>query len=187
MGQNRVYEIAFVGLTMGTHAFNYRIEDKFFLDFGPQDFTNCDANIQLSLDKKQGFMQLHFDIGGSIDALCDRCGNPLKVQLWDEFDIVVKLVDNPEEMNSQEEDADIYYVDRNESHFSIANWIYEFINLSIPFQKICVEDDKGKSTCNQQVIDQLNHFRSNPSNIPNDNIWKGLDQFKDLETPEKEL
>ena len=94
MGHNRTFEIPFVGLTAGEHEFEYRIEDQFFLDFGPQDFSNCQTKVKLHLDKHSGFMQLHFDIDGTIDTLCDRCGNPLSVQLWDEFNLIVKLVDD---------------------------------------------------------------------------------------------
>ena len=185
MGQDRSFEIPFVGLTAGEHEFEYRIEDKFFLDFGPQDFSNCQTKVKLLLDKHVGFMQLHFDIDGSIDTLCDRCGNPLTVQLWDEFDIVVKLVDDADKMNSEEEDPDIFYLDRNESHLSIANWIYEFINLSIPLQHICKLDAQGKSTCNQEVIEQLNFFNEHPpTDTPSKGLWKGLDQFKNLDDEE---
>ena len=181
MGQNRAFEIAFVGLKHGITEFEYRIEDQFFTDYGPQDFSNCDTTVKLSLDKNQGFMQLHFDVDGKADTICDRCGNPLTVQLWDEFNIIVKLVDDPDTMNSNEEDPDIFYIDRNESHLSITDWIFEFINLSIPLQKICKVDEKGTSTCNQKVIDQLNKFKSNTNEVLNNNIWKDLDQFKDLD------
>ncbi|MCF8288714.1 MAG: hypothetical protein K9I31_00780, partial [Chitinophagaceae bacterium] len=77
---------------------------------------------------------------------------------------------------------DIFYLDRNDSHLSVANWIYEFISLSVPLQHICKLDEKGKSTCNQKVIDQLNFFNENPpTGATSKTLWKGLDQFKDLE------
>src|SRR5476649_1475148 len=104
MSQRREYEIAFVGLKPGIHIYEYRVEDKFFVEYGEQDFTNCMANIKLVLDKKTGFMQLKFDVDGTLDAVCDRCGNTLPMQLWDEFNIIVKIVDEPEVMNEQEED-----------------------------------------------------------------------------------
>ena len=180
MGHNRTFEIAFVGLVPGLHEFEYRIEDKFFADFGPQDFSNCDTKVKLRLDKHPGFMQLHFDIDGHVDSQCDRCGNPLTIKLWDEFKLIVKLVDTPDEMNSNEVDPDIYYIDRNESHMSVAEWIYEFINLSIPLQHICPENEKGESTCNQIVLAELNRFAANPDEVSDNNLWKGLDQFKGL-------
>ena len=180
MGQNRAYEIAFVGLTPGIHVFEYKIEDKFFTEFGAQDFSNCDANVKLTLEKNQGFMQLHFDISGQVESFCDRCGNPLIVQLWDEFELIVKLVEDPDAMNEQEEDSDIYYIDRNESHLHIASWIYEFIILSIPLQKECDLDEKGESLCNKSALETLEKLKTAPIEINDRNIWKGLEQFKTL-------
>ncbi len=179
MGQNRTFEIPFVGLTAGEHAFEYHIEDKFFVDFGPQEFDHCDTKIKLKLDKHQGFMQLHFDVDGKVDTQCDRCGNPLTIQLWDEFKLIIKLVDEPDTMNSQEEDPDIYYIDRNESHISVAAWIYEFITLSFPLQHICKENEKGESTCNQKALAELQKLMSAPLENRNENLWKGLDKFKE--------
>ena len=182
MGQNRSFDIAFVGLTHGIHEFNYRIEDKFFVDFGAQDFSNCDTNIKLVLDKHTGFMQLQFDVDGNIETICDRCGNAISVQLWDEFKLIIKLVDDSDTMNSQEEDPDIYYIDRNESHLSVATWIYEFIILSIPLQHVCKENEKGESTCNQKALETLSKLKGAPIDVLDTNIWKGLDQFKQFDT-----
>ena len=90
-------------------------------------------------------MLCRFDIDGKVDVLCDRCGNNLQLQLWDEFKVVVKIVDDPEIMNEEEDDPDVYYIGKGESHLNVADWIYEFINLSIPMQRMCKEDENGKS------------------------------------------
>jgi hypothetical protein len=52
MANKRAFEIAFVGLKPGIHEFTYEVDDKFFAEKGVTDFTNCNANIKLSLDKK---------------------------------------------------------------------------------------------------------------------------------------
>ena len=164
----RDYEIAFVGLKPGVHCFEYPINNEFFAHYNQQDFANCNANVKLELDKKNGFMLLKFDIDGTVDGNCDRCGNPLTLQLWDEFKVMVKLVDNPEEMNDQEEDPDVYYISRGESHLHLADWIYEFINLSIPLQKMCPPDEVGGSQCNKEVLDRLlkeENENNGPENI----------------------
>ena len=142
MGYRREYEIAFVGLKPGIHEYNYEITDKFFERFQQQDFSNCNANVKLTLDKQNSFMLLKFEIG-------DRCNNELTLELWDEFNIVVKIVEEPELMNNQEDDPDVYYISRGESHIDVADWIYEFINLSIPMQKVCGLNDKNGPACNQ--------------------------------------
>src|ERR1044072_3285975 len=155
MNFRREFEIAFVGLKPGIHNYEYRVDDQFFSNYGTQDFEHCNATVKLELDKKTGFMLLKFDVDGTADVNCDRCGNPLVLKLWEEFNVMVKLVDNPEEMNEQEEDPDVYYISRGESHLHLADWIYEFINLSIPMQKICPPDDIGGPQCNNEVLEKL--------------------------------
>ena len=180
MSSRREFEIAFVGLTPGVHEFYYRITDKFFEAYQQQDFGRCETNIKLSLDKKNGFMLLKFEIGGRIEISCDRCGNRLPLDLWDEFNILVKLVEDPEIMNEQEEDPDVYYIARGESHLYVADWIYEFINLSIPIQRRCKEENIGGPYCNKEVLDTLAKLsiEKNKSQNP---LWKGLEKFKDLD------
>lgn len=180
MNSRRAYEIAFVGLKPGIHEYRYEIDDKFFAQYGEQDFTSCLANVKLLLDKNNGFLMLKFDVDGTADAMCDRCGNTLSVRLWDEFNIVVKMVDEPEKMNEQEEDPDVYYISKTESHLFVGDWIYEFINLSIPSQKICADDAAGKSTCNEEVLFKLEQMKIETENGAN-SIWKGLEQFKNLQ------
>jgi uncharacterized metal-binding protein YceD (DUF177 family) len=135
--------------------------------------------VKLELDKKNGFMLLKFDIDGVVDVACDRCGNPLPLQLWEEFKIMVKLVDNPAEMNDQEEDPDVHYISRGDSHLHLADWIYEFINLSIPLQKMCAPNEIGGPRCNKEVLEKLASIESGDKKETNP-LWKGLDQFKDL-------
>jgi uncharacterized metal-binding protein YceD (DUF177 family) len=177
----RDYDIAFVGLQPGTHHFVYKIDDKFFEAYQEQPFRQCDAEIKLALEKNTGFMQLRFEVGGTVNTNCDRCGNDVKVNLWDEFNIVVKLVENPETMNDEEEDPDVYYIARTESLLHIKDWLYEFINLSIPLQNECGENDKGESLCNKEVLDMLQKLKATETTEATKAIWKGLDKFKNLE------
>jgi uncharacterized metal-binding protein YceD (DUF177 family) len=180
MNNRRAFEIAFVGLKPGIHEFEYQIDDKFFVPYGEQDFTNCRAKVKLQLDKENGFMLLKFDVDGTVDVTCDRCGNNLTLQLWDEFNVVVKMVEEPEQMNAQEEDPDVYYISKGESHLYVGDWIYEFINLSIPLQKMCPPDEIGGPQCNKEVLAKLKQMEDD-ANHNNNSIWKGLDKFKNLE------
>ncbi len=180
MNYRRRFDIAFVGLKPGVHEFEYDIDDKFFQEYQEQDFRNCKAQVKLNLDKHNGFMMLKFEVGGKLEVQCDRCGNQLPFDLWDEFNVLVKMVENPEEMNDQEEDPDVYYISRGESHINVGEWIYEFINLSIPMQRMCSEEQIGGPNCNKEVLAMLKKMdiqNSQPANP----LWKGLEKFKDLD------
>ncbi|ANH81540.1 hypothetical protein A8C56_11635 [Niabella ginsenosidivorans] len=182
MAYRRVYDIAFVGLKPGVHEFNYAITDKFFEAFQEQDFTNCKAQIKLLLDKKSSFMMLKFEVGGTLDVVCDRCNNPLTLELWDEFIITVKMVEEPGLMNDQEEDPDVYYISRGESHLNVEDWIYEFINLSIPMHKTCGFDNADGPQCNKEALKMLNKLGSEKTSKKEVNpLWKDLEKFKGLD------
>ena len=182
MGNKREYDIAFVGLKPGVHEFNYEIDDKFFANYKDTDpltigFKNCYASIKLSLEKNHSFMLLKFEIGGSVSVVCDRCGNNLPMDLWDEFNLVIKQVENPEEKNQNEEDPDVFYISRTESHIHLADWIYEFVILSIPNQRMCSEDEIGGPQCNKEILAMLKKMKS--TTIENNHpLEKGLEQFK---------
>ena len=179
MANRHEYEIAFVGLKPGFHEFRYQVNDKFFEEYGGQDFTNSDAHVKLLLEKNNSFMMLKFEIGGKAEVTCDRCSNELPLQLFEEFNVTVKMVENPEVMNDQEEDPDVYYISKGESHLDVKDWIYEFINLSIPMQKTCEFENMDGPHCNPAARVLLNGMKvkeeqENP-------IWKDLKKFKDLE------
>ncbi len=178
MANKRAFEIAFVGLKPGIHEFNYQVDDKFFVEKGVTEFTNCLASIKLLLDKKSSFMLLKFEIGGKANVTCDRCGNALPMDIWDEFNMVVKLVENPDEMNDSEEDPDVFYISRNESHIYVANWIYEFVLLSFPIQKTCKAEEMGGPLCNKEILEKLRMMEVKEQEANSNQIWKGLEQFK---------
>ena len=176
MAGRRDFEIAFVGLKPGHHSFEYDIDAYFFEEFSPQDFENPSVHIRLLLEKNTGFMILKFEVGGSVEVQCDRCGNKLPLDLWDEFEVLVKMTESPEVMNEEEEDPDVFYISRTESHIDVKKWIFEFINLSIPMHKMCKDAEMGGPDCNKEVLEQL--AKMNPQPAEDKSIWKDLDQFR---------
>lgn len=89
------------------------------------------------------------------------------------------MVEDPDLMNEQEEDPDVYYISKGESHLHIADWIYEFVNLSIPMQRMCTNDQIGGPHCNKEVLAMLKKMDAREQRDVNP-IWKGLEKFKDL-------
>ncbi len=179
MANRRTFEIAFVGLKPGVHEFSYELDDKFFAETGEKDFSNITAQVKLQLDKKAGFMLLKFEIAGKADVTCDRCGSNITKELWDEFNILVKMVANPDEMNDQEEDPDVFYISQTESHLQLNTWLYEFVVLSIPLQKMCKEEEIGGPQCNNEVLEKLRSMEIKAGENNANQLWKGLEKFKD--------
>ncbi len=180
MSNRREFEIAFVGLRPGVHEFNYSVDDRFFVEYNEQDFKNVTAQVKLALEKSNSFMLLRFEIGGKAEVTCDRCNNNLPLQLFEEFKVIIRMADEPEVMNEQEEDPDVYYISRGESHIDVKDWIYEFVNLSIPMQKLCEFENMDGPFCNPAAKEVLNQMKNIDAGVVNP-IWKALEKFKGLE------
>jgi len=80
-------------------------------------------------------------------------------------------------MNEQEEDPDVYYIGRGESHLHVADWIFEFINLSIPMQRMCSPEQMGSKFCDKEVLEMLRKAEGESGQAKNP-IWKDLEKIK---------
>jgi uncharacterized metal-binding protein YceD (DUF177 family) len=176
MHNKHEYDIPFVALKPGEHVYEYSIDDRFFEAYGEQDFEKSQFQIKLTLDKQTNLMQLKFEVGGQANVVCDRCGNDLTLDIWEEFKLFIKLDDNPDAMNETEEDPDIFYIGRGDSIVKIADWLFEFASLSLPYQRICKENESGESQCNKAALDFLKKSEElvKQAEAPTSNIWDSL-------------
>ncbi|MDB5208244.1 MAG: hypothetical protein JWR72_3319 [Flavisolibacter sp.] len=186
MSSRREYEIAFVGLKPGAHEFDYEITQKFFEEYGDQDFWDCNATVKLVLEKTANFMILRFQVGGTLKVVCDRCSSNLPLGLFEDFTVTIKSAENPEEMNDTEEDPDVFYISRGESHLNVAPMIYEFVNLSVPMQKECEYENMDGPHCDEAAREVLNRMKEDAAGKEN-TLWKGLEKFKGLESEDEKL
>ncbi len=151
------YSISFTGLKLGVHEFDFEIRDQFFVDFPGSPMEKCDLKINLSLDKQEGLFQLTFDIEGTLNVPCHLCGQEFDMEVIDQHKLLVKLEDAraSEDIHDEEE---IIYISRNETKLEIAQWIYEFIILSLPIQIVHPLNEKGESTCDQATLDLIKNM-----------------------------
>jgi len=69
-------------------------------------------------------------------------------------------------------------ISAGENHLDLAQYIYEFIYLSLPLQKVHGKNKAGKSLCNQDMLERLGSMTSNNDDDEiDDPRW---DKLKDL-------
>jgi uncharacterized metal-binding protein YceD (DUF177 family) len=145
---------------------------------GEWEFKELEAQVTVTFDKQTSFFMLKFDVGGSVTVPCDRCGDDFKLKLWDEFNLLIKLTG--EGADEIDEDADVVFIPRSETVIDISNWVYEFVQLSIPLQRIHPDLADGQPGCNEQALKLLNQLTDHEEHHAND-IWKGLEALKEKE------
>ena len=138
------YDIPFVGLKEGEHHFHYTIDETFFELFENDNFKKANVEIDLQFEKGN-FFQLTFHIGGTIHTDCDRCSEAFDLELNDIHFVIVQFNDGS--LEQADDEADIIYIERNDTHLNLATLMYDFILLTIPMQKMHPDGEDGQPGC----------------------------------------
>lgn len=190
MKRNREFELAWQGLKSGEHHLQFDLDDRFIKELDRQpDFSHLNARVRLRLDKKANFFLCHFDIDGSLRLPCDRCGDEFDLQLWDEFDLVIKLTDS-ETAEKWEDEADVVFIPRSETVIDFRLWIYDYLVLSIPLQRVHPDLPSGESGCNPKAIALLETLRRSEEEAKEEAkkaTWKGLDSLTQNKSQQKDI
>lgn len=127
----KAFTIPFVGLKVGKHCFEYKIEPAFFDHFEYTDFNDVNIDVNVELNKKTTLLELHFKISGWVNVNCDLTNEPYNQNINHSFDLVVKFGN---EYNDQY--VDILIVPHGTYEINIQQYIYELVILAVPIKKI---------------------------------------------------
>jgi len=169
------YNIAFKGLSIGKHIFEFEIDDKFLKEFVGGVFDQGKVDVRLTLDKQSSLMTFWFYIQGRVRVQCDRCLEMYDQPIESKERLFVRLGER-----ENVEGDDLIWVSTNDYQFNVSQLIYEFICLAIPIKKVHPEDENGNSTCDPEMIEKLNKYvvREDELNNP---VWKDLKKLLDNE------
>ena len=146
----REFSIPIKGLNNGKREFQFKIDNNFFKNFEGSQIEEGEFDVHLIFDKKDSFIELTFDFDGTIQAECDRCTASINLPYGDSHFLMVKY-----SIEDQAEDAEIVYISPETSHLNVAQYIYEFITISIPFHKTYDCENDNPKPCD---LDILNRF-----------------------------
>ncbi|TBN16624.1 YceD family protein [Hyunsoonleella pacifica] len=142
------YIIPFIGLKVGNHNFEYKIDQTFFDYFEYEDFNDVKVKVDVSLNKKATLLELHFKISGYVNINCDLTNEPYDQNIENSFDLVVKF---GQEYN--DENIDILILPHGEYEINIQQYIYELVVLAVPAKRIHPGVEDG--TLSSEILDKL--------------------------------
>ena len=155
MQTRKEYIIQFVGLSIGIHEFKFEAKDSFFKDFEFSEIKKGNVLVNLHLLKQSQMMVLEFEIGGTVKMECDLCTGEFDLPLNGTHRLIVKVGGG----DTGNEDDDIITIAANEHELDLAQYIYEYITLTLPIKRVHPLDKKGNSTCDKEVLEKLEKFR----------------------------
>jgi uncharacterized protein len=166
--------IPFSGLKEGSHEFEFQVGNKFFEDYESSEVKKGDLFVYLKLIKSSELLILEFHIKGTAIVICDRCLDDLEIPVDCRNKLYVKFGLFPEEQSDE-----VVVISQEDDEIDVSQFVYEYINLSLPYRKVHPEDSNGVSTCNKEMVEKLKEYSSKSSNkeIESDPRWDSLKNF----------
>ena len=161
MVKSKDFEIQFSALKLGSHHFNFDIEDSFFTLFDFSEIEKANIRATITLVKKPTLLQLNFSINGYLTLACDRCTEDFQQEINQHFELIVKFSDTLENIESDE----ILILSSKVHTLSLARYIYEFVHLSLPSKRT----HKSLDECNPKMLEHIKQM----------GLTKGIDEIID--------
>jgi uncharacterized metal-binding protein YceD (DUF177 family) len=127
----RTFAINIVGLTNTVHHFDFEVGNDFFSQYGTELISRGSLKADVSLDKRETFIEATFGINGTVELTCDRSLEPFDYFIDVEKKLVFKYGDSDQELSDE-----IIMVHRDRDSLELGQYIFEFIALEIPIKKL---------------------------------------------------
>lgn len=150
------YNIPFKGLKDGKHEYEFRVDNTFFETFPESEIEKGSVSVRVELIKRSTGLEADFDLQGSVIVPCDRCLDDLEYPIDYQGKLYFEFGETSEEVTDE-----LIMLSAGENYLELAQYIYEFINLSLPLQKVHGEDENGESLCNQDMLARLGSMTNN--------------------------
>jgi uncharacterized protein len=173
MSPLKEFSIPIKGLKQEHYHFDFQLDSTFFKAFEDAPVQEADINVLMDLDKRTGLMELKFDILGTVKTACDRCLAAIDLPIDSIEKLIVKFSEQ-----AQEDTDEVIYLHPETSDLNVAQYIYEYICLSIPFTKIYDCENDEVPPCDFDMLDMIdgesnlspqseNEADENPQNLRN--------------------
>ena len=127
----RAFRVNIVGLTNTIHHFEFEVGNDFFSRYGTQLLAEGALAVEVTLDKKETFIDETFAIKGSVKLICDRSLDPFDFPIRTKKKLVFKYGDADEEISDE-----IVMINRDSESLELGQYIFEFIALEVPMKKL---------------------------------------------------
>jgi len=173
--ENNKYSIQYSGLADGKHQFSFKISKDFLNDYPETEIKDLSFDVDALMEKTSRHLGFEFHIEGSANVQCDRCLDYFDIKL--SFDKELYVVFGEETSDLTDID-DRMVLSRKEDKLDLSKHFYDYINLQIPLQNIHPDNEKGESSCNNEMLEEIEkHMGEESSSEEVDPRW---DKLKNL-------
>ncbi|MGL4292049.1 MAG: YceD family protein [Bacteroidales bacterium] len=167
MGKFDLYKIPLKTMALGTHQYEFHLDNVFFKNIDGTEFQKGDVKVLLTVTKTALTHEFNFKFEGVVQVPCDRCLDDMDQLISTQSRLFVKLG-----KEYSEESDEIVIIPEDEGEINLAWFLYEFIALAIPMKHI-----HAPGKCNKTMSSKL-HKHAAKSN--SDDEESAFDNDADL-------
>jgi uncharacterized metal-binding protein YceD (DUF177 family) len=158
----------------GKSKLEFPVTKKLFDKFENEDIISANVNCNVVIDLTEQLISLLFSFNGVITVACDRCLEPLALNIDCIENLLLKFGTN---ISGKEED-NVIILDERETKVDLSQFIYENVLSQKPLR--CVHGEIGEGQCNEEMIELIKKQSvvNNETEERTDQQWKALKQLK---------
>ncbi|HSI76773.1 MAG TPA: DUF177 domain-containing protein [Lunatimonas sp.] len=173
------FDIDIIRLKEGEHVFPFEIGGEFLSYFeGNEIAPNGSLQVKVTLLKQASVIEAWFDISGTVELTCDRSLEKYDEPLHVKERVLYKY--GPEEKELSDE---IFIITNDTATINVAQLIYEFILLAVPFKRIHPNYRENEEEEESGEDGKLVYISEDPegeedSEPKNNPLWEELKKLK---------
>lgn len=141
--------IALPTLGEGDHEYEMKVDGDFFASRGNDDVKRADVTAYVDINVRHGSYKIGITCQGWIEIPCDRCLDPMRLDVDDDYDVTVRY---GEEYDEKDE---LIIIPEEEKDFDLAPLIADTILLAIPLRHVHPEGE-----CNPEMEEIMSRHSS---------------------------
>ena len=101
MSEQSHYIIDLKRLPVGTHQFDIQLDDEFFKALEKSEILSGNVACKATLNLREEDYQLNIAVHGTVFVVCDRCLDPMPLEIEDEQEIFSEDEENDQMVNDK--------------------------------------------------------------------------------------
>jgi uncharacterized protein len=155
------FEIPFVGLKLGTHEFEFDVNDAFFASLPYSLIEKGSVKVWLDLEKKETMMIANFECFGHVEQICSRCNESALVEIDSDLAVIYKFGHEEEETN----DDNLLIVNYDAYELDVSQQVYEMISLALPTRPMHEDGE-----CDEEMVKLIEKYQVKEEKKDEDDI-----------------
>ena len=153
------YIISLPTLGEGHHEYEMKADGSFFAARGNDDVKEADVTAYVDIDVRHGAYEIGITCQGWIDSPCDRCLDPMRLDVDEDYDVTVRYGEEYDEKD------DLITIPEDETDLDLAPLIADTVLLSIPLRHVHPDGQ-----CNPEMEEIMSRHSSDAPEEEDDEI-----------------